>query len=212
MRKILLASLSALLLSACGGDDNLVISPDGTLINLGTSPAGWIAGKGDNNGTIAGFNQKNSFYGTWTSDDKVARYVTAYGDDVTNMPTSGRAEYRGRSIRLDANGNAYDAGESAFGVDFDHKIALGVIDVTNGHDVVMDAAQLSSDGSIRGSAFTVSGISDITNIKDINAFRNGTLHDRGTYRANLHGNGASHVTGVVNFGDVHLNTAFGGAR
>lgn len=216
MRKFLLASLSALLLSACGGnDDVLTVAPDGTVINLGTSAKGWVEGKGDNNGYIVGYNQGESFYGTWTDDNKTYRKVYAYGTDVTNMPSSGQAEYNGHAIRMNPNGEAYNAGAFKFAVDFGAKAGVGAIKTSTGPDVVLNVARLSADGELNGQAYTISGVPDIFSNNDqelASAIANGTVHQRGRYEANLHGNGASQITGVADFGDVSVNTAFGGTR
>lgn len=194
MNKIFVV-LAAGLLAACAGDGpGTAETPDGTKIDLSSSPLGLITAD-TTDGTLTGYNQNHSFYGIWENTGKTRYELKIQGTGTEDVPQSGRATYHGNAMRWDdVLGEIVPGGTSELNVDFGNKTVDGKITMPGlRRDVTLH------QGNLRGSEYS-GRASAIGN-------------SNGSYEGKLFGKNAKETAGIVEFPEGSgLNGTFGGIR
>lgn len=176
-----------------------VSTPDGSKINLELAPQGAI-NRSTNDGYYIGQKNNYSIYGVWQSHDKKSDRLSWQGAVSENIPSYGRATYKGDAIWI----SGYDkeikrGGTSTLNVDFSQKTVDGSIKFTifKGDELRRDITL--QQGTLEGAQFsgqaTVAGNSN------------------GIYQGALLGHNASEMAGLVQFkNNSNLDVAFGGKK
>ena len=194
MRQFLMILPIVCALAACasnGDGAGVIETPDGDKYNLSISPKGWVTVE-TSTGRATGYNQNDSFYGSWVDDSKQRTELKYQGNEATNIPKSGTATYYGNVVRVDGVGEIYNAGKSRLNVDFGNKVVDGKLEMSGARDVTLEK------GNLHGAKF--SGQATML------------WNSGGTYRGTLMGNGATEAAGVVDFNNSTLDAVFGGKR
>lgn len=185
--------------SGGGGGSGIAKTPDGDKINLTLSPEGTVAGK-TTNGILLGQNNSASFYGVWRDNAETMRELRYQGTEATNIPTVGKAVYKGDAVWISGYDKGFaKGGVTTLNVDFGNKVVDGAIkfSILNGDEFRRDITLHKSN--LVGAKF---------------AGRASVLgNSGGQYSGALFGDGAKEAAGLVKFeNNSNLNVAFGGTR
>lgn len=200
LRISLLASL-VLAITACGGGggSGTAKTPDGEKINLTLSPQGTVGGK-TKDGTLVGQNNLSSFYGVWKNDSETLRELRYQGTEATNIPTSGKAVYKGDAVWLSGYDKGFQqGGTTTLNVDFGNKTVDGKIafSILNGDGLRRDITL--HQGNLSGAKFN--GQASVLG------------NAGGRYEGALFGEGAKEAAGLVQFeNNSSLDVSFGGKK
>lgn len=175
---------------------NIIITPDGSKLNLSISLKGAVSGK-TTDGKIIGWNNDYSFYGAWVNNSRSVQELQFSGSFTpeNEVPNSGKATYYGNAVRNDSlNSDILTNAESRINVDFGRKTVSGEIimpglrrNITL-HEGHLSGARYSGSASVLGNS-------------------------GGRYQGGLFGKNAAETAGVVEFkNNPSLNTSFGGKR
>lgn len=205
MKCFKLTLLSALIigLSACGGGggggSGTAKTPDGDKINLELSPKGTVAGR-TTNGILLGQNNAHSFYGVWRDNAETMRELRYQGTEATNIPTSGKAVYKGDAVWIRGYDKSFKkGGMTTLNVDFGNKVVNGDIkfSILNGDEFRRDITLHKSN--LVGAKFA--GQASVLG------------NSGGKYQGALFGKGATEAAGLVQFeNNSSLDVSFGGKK
>lgn len=199
--KLSSAIFSAIILSACGsgGGAGVAETPDGDKINLILGPEGAVTAK-TTEGRLLGQNNPNSFYGVWRNDDETLRELRYQGTLATNIPTSGKATYKGDAVWISGYDKGFEkGGTTTLNVDFGQKTVDGSIkfSIFNGDELRRDITL--HKGTLSGAEFN--GKASVLG------------NSGGVYQGALFGDKATEAAGLVQFeNNSTLDVSFGGTK
>ncbi|WP_386695339.1 transferrin-binding protein-like solute binding protein [Lonepinella sp. MS14435] len=194
--------LTSVLVAACsggGGGAGTATTPDGTKIDLSTSPKGSVIAD-TVNGILLGQNNNDSFYGVWRNDEQNYKELRYQGTKATDIPKSGIATYKGDAVWISGYDSGFkQGGTTTVNVDFSNKTVEGEItfSILNGDEFRRDITLHKTN--LNGAEFQ--GQASVA------------LNDGGVYKGALFGEQAKEVAGYVNFqNNSNLDVSFGGVK